>query len=65
MRAIHKKYGIGYIIEDIEGSCNSDEVVFKPDNGCPNVTSMGRDFFTTASFDIVYEKDLEYLKDKK
>ena len=61
MRKIHIKYGTGIILKDVEGLCNTNEVLFKPDNGItdrlvqPDATKA---LSIVAPYDIVLKTDL-------
>lgn len=61
MKAYHKKYGFGEIIEDICGDCKENEVLFKPDNGIFDRTNIGgeRVLFSPSKFDIFDKSELK------
>ena len=62
MRKTHIKYGAGEVINDHQGLCNNDEVMFKPDNGIFDrliQPDSCKALSITASYDIVYKSDLK------
>lgn len=65
MRAYHKKYGFGIIIEDIEKQCLEHECIFKPDGGVfDRTTDSGSQYahFVPALYDIFEKSELEIIK---
>ena len=61
MRAIHIKYGLGYIIYDVGNLCNADEVMFKPDDGIFDrliQPDSRKALSVVAPYDIVNKSDV-------
>lgn len=59
-RAEHPKYGLGWVIEDVEGDCKDYEVLFMPDGGVFDRTNCSSLYahFVPAKFDIFNKDEL-------
>ena len=61
-RVTHIKYGTGTILKDVEKLCNTNEVLFKPDNGITDrlvQPDHNRALSVVAPYDVVLKSELK------